>query len=88
MLGSGLLFRRLRAPEPARERCRADGTALARTGITGRSARLADKVIALSIVKDIAARSRGELRPATLKGPLGRGRSGITSRLCHTRGKQ
>ena len=83
----------LRAPEPARERRLADGIALAGTGITGRSALLANPDVALVVAEDIAASARGELRPATLERPF-RGRRGMrggratTGRLCDSRGKE
>lgn len=83
----------LRAPEPARECRLADGIALARTGIAGRSALLANPVVALVIAEDIAASTGRELRPAALERPFGSGRgdpgSRVTTRgLGHARGKE
>ena len=48
-----------------------DRVALARSGITSRSAVAADPVVALLIAKDIAAGACGKLRPAALERPTG-----------------
>ena len=75
----------------------ADRVALAWAGFAGRAALTADKVVALRVDEDIAARLRGELRPAAREGPIGwRGRrifcdrgardGPLTTRgLCHAR---
>src|ERR1041385_8936916 len=77
----------LRTPEPARERCLANLAALARTRITGRSAVFANPVVALIIAKDIATRSRSELRPAALERQFRASRV-TRRRFCQARAEQ
>ena len=67
---------RLRAPESARERRLADRIALAGTGIAGCPTLLANPVVALIIAEDVMARTRCELRPASLERPFGSRRRG------------
>ena len=69
----------LRTPESAVERGLADRVAFARSGFTGRAAVATDPRIAVLIAIDIAARSGGKLRPASLEGPI----SWWRSRLRH-----
>src|SRR5262245_13584618 len=59
----------LRTPEPACQRCRTDRVALAWTRIAGSSTGATDPEVAMLVAKDVAARARGELRPAAFEGP-------------------
>ena len=74
----------LRTPESTVERGLANWVAFAWSGFTGCAAIAADPGIAVLIAIDITARAGGELRPATLEGPIGWWRS----RLRHTRSKE